>query len=102
MNGTTGLVEIHSFFSAQLTLTKVSTALLATSNKVGLPPRKTLWFMEAEVSNRNTIMVIFLNISQDAPLPAINDQQLPLSSLSYRMQIYVFFSVHSVKTRIYR
>lgn len=44
----------------KLTLTKVSTAPLATSKRVGWPPENACWFIEADVSIRNTIIVIFL------------------------------------------
>lgn len=41
-----------------ITLTKVSTAPLATSSREGRPPRYARWFMDADVSTRKTMIVI--------------------------------------------
>jgi hypothetical protein len=43
---------------SSLTLTNVSTAPLATSSNVGRPPKYALWFIDAEVSMRKTMIVI--------------------------------------------
>lgn len=40
------------------TFTNVSTAPLATSSNVGRPPKYALWFIDADVSIRKTIIVI--------------------------------------------
>ena len=55
------LQPFNSFRLRYLTLTKVSTAPLATSSKEGRPPKYALWFMDAEVSTKNTIIVMVMD-----------------------------------------
>lgn len=54
-------LEIFFFYASknyEQTLTNDSTAPLAMSNSVGLPPMYVRWHMDAEVSIRNTMMVM--------------------------------------------